>query len=142
MNYANITLKALIVLAKLLFSAVYFYLSTLPLTAYFIEDLNIPFIIPLLISLSALVYVIWAIWSKGILKKIIMIIVMSLYFASGVCIFSDLAGLHSDYCIEDGVCEEHYIYNGRPINEEYCKELNGVWHINPKYTNYCKIMQN
>lgn len=118
----------------------YSELALLPLILYGELTVYVPIKTILLISITALIYVNWTIWSKGILKKIVMIFVMFLYLGIGAFIFSELAGIQSDYCREDGDCEAGYIYKGRPIDEEYCKELNGTWYTNPKtQITYCYL---
>lgn len=73
----------------------------MPMIAYNVADLPIPFIIPVMITIIALIYFNWAIWSKGIFKKIIMLIVLFFYIAIGSSVFYKMAGLESSYCIED-----------------------------------------
>lgn len=69
-----------------------------------------------------------------------MVVVMFFFIGFGADIFCELAGIQSDYCIEDSDCEEGYFYKGRPIDEEYCKELNGTWSTNPKTKKtYCYL---
>ena len=89
-------------------------------------------------SLLALcVYINWAIWTKGAAKKILMITVSIFIF---LCFAFIIASYFdpSDYCIEDGDCNEGYIYEGRAIDRQYCMELNGKWHTEAK-VNYCKL---
>lgn len=129
----------MIITLKLIFTIFYFILAILPIESYFLEDLNIAFETPLTISIIMLLFANWTIWSKGILKKIIMVFVMILYLGVGTYLFSELADIQSDYCIEDGDCEEGYLYKNQAINEKYCKELGGTWYINPKHKNYCKL---
>lgn len=89
-------------------------------------------------SLLALcVYMNWAIWTKGAAKKILMITVSMFIFLCVIFIYANHID-PSDYCIEDGDCNEGYIYKGRAIDREYCMELNGKWHTEAR-VNYCKL---
>lgn len=146
MNYPKfkITMKLIkaliIILIKLVCARFYSEAALLPAILYDQLIVYVPLKTILLISITALVYVNWTIWSKGILKKVVMFFVMFLYLGIGAYLFSELAGIQSDYCIEDGDCEEGYIYKGRPIDEEYCKELKGTWSTNPKtQKTYCYL---
>lgn len=90
-------------------------------------------------SVAALcIYINWAIWTQGAAKKILMVtIFMFILLCVGFITASHLDA-DADYCIEDGECDEGYIYKDRAISEDYCIELDGIWHTEGK-VNYCKL---
>jgi len=92
------------------------------------------------IMIILLVYTNWAIWSTGLLRKIFIPIFMIMALFIGAIIFPDIPELRSDYCIEDGDCEEgRIIYhndNEIIINKDNCLKYNWEWNEKKRF---CKL---
>lgn len=116
-----------IVLVKIIASLVLTCLVViLPLAAYSITK------VPVLLFLVLIaVYVNWVIWTKGIVKKIIMLSVLFGIFIWGLFWATEYMGIQSDYCIEDGDCKEGREINTKhgliTINKEKCIKYGWEW---------------
>jgi len=83
-----------------------------------------------------------AIWTKGYLKKILMFVVLLVIGSIFVIRMMDHLGIASDYCIEDGDCEEGRVihtqeYGSVTINKDNCLKYNWKWYDKQKY---CKVL--
>lgn len=84
----------------------------------------------------------WAIWKKGCLRKALVSILLLVIFAIVAIRMMNYLGIESDYCIEDGDCEEGRIINTEKygkvkINKENCLKYNWEWYEKQKY---CKVL--
>ena len=84
----------------------------------------------------------WAIWKKGCLRKILMIIVLFIICTVFAIRMMHHLGIESDYCIEDGDCEEGRVINTQKygsitINKQNCLKYHWEWYDKQKY---CKVL--
>ena len=136
----KIGLNTIIIIVKLISSAILsYFLLIIPFAAIKSGKIDLQVFLLILFCMAITIFVNWSIWSRGIIKKIIMAISIIVLFIFAVIKMSNYLGIESDYCIEDGDCFEGYIIKDRPISEEYCKELNGKWLVTKKNEKYCKI---
>ncbi len=125
-----------------IFSSLVLSYTTIILTlfGYTESKINInPYFI-LLFLIFVIIFINWAIWQKGILKKIFMLIVLFVIAISATIYLMNYMGLESDYCIEDGDCVEGHEINTRQgtitINKENCLKYDWKWDEKRKM---CKI---
>jgi len=119
-----------------------YFIMILPITAIRtgkIDEQTIPVILfgSLLVILTN-----WAIWTKGYLKKILMFVILLIIGSIFAIKMIDYLGIESDYCIEDGDCEEGRVihtqkYGSITINKENCLKYNWEWYETQKY---CKVL--
>lgn len=129
------------ILSKIIISIIISWLFVvLAIGTYTITQVAINPLMLIIFIILFVLYINWAIWTKGILKQTIMLIVLFAIFIYGVLWGFDYMNIQSDYCIEDGDCKEGRIININNneilINKESCVENNWQWDEKGKI---CKI---
>lgn len=139
----NKILQVLSILFKTLSSIVLtYFLMILPITAIRTGKIDWQIFILIVLCILLALFTNWAIWKKGCLKKILMLMVLLAIGSIFAIRMMDYFGIESDYCIEDGDCEEGRIINTKKygsvtINKENCLKYNWEWHDRQKY---CKVL--
>lgn len=139
----NKLLQVLSILLKILSSLVLtFYIMILPITAIRIGKIDGQTSLIILFCTLLAILTNWAIWKKGCLRKILMIIVLFLICTISAIRMMHYLGIESDYCIEDGDCKEGRVINTKKygsvtINKENCLKYNWEWYEKQKY---CKVL--
>lgn len=139
----NKILQALSMIFKTLSSIVLtYFIMILPITAIRTGKIDWQIFILIVLCILLALFTNWAIWKKGCLRKILMIIVLF-----GICTIFAIKmmhhlGIESDYCIEDGDCEEGRVINTEKygkveINKENCLKYHWTWYNKQKY---CKVL--
>ncbi|OLA94588.1 MAG: hypothetical protein BHW64_03165 [Candidatus Melainabacteria bacterium LEY3_CP_29_8] len=134
-------LKIIIFILKVLFSIILCYITIiLTLFGYTESKITINPYLVLLFLIFIIIFINWAIWQKGLLKKIFMLVVLFIIAVNATIYLMDYMGLESDYCIEDGYCEEGRVVNTQhgtiTINEENCIKYGWEWDEKRKM---CKV---
>lgn len=135
-------LQALSIIFKTLSSIVLtYFIMILPITAIRTGKIDWQSILIILFCTLLAICTNWAIWKKGCLRKILMFMVLFLICAILAIKMLHYLGIESDYCIEDGDCEEGRIVNTEKygkvlINKENCLKYNWEWYEKQKY---CKL---
>ncbi len=126
-------------LFSILLSILVIIFSILPIYVTFLANYISGFFVfaVLTMMVGLLIYINWAIWTKGVFRKLCIPVVLIIFCFVGVIVFPDIPELRSDYCIEDGECEEgRVIWHDDEeilINKENCLKYNWVWHDEKKY---------
>ena len=125
-------LKIIIFIIKVLFSIILCYITIiLTLFGYTESKITINPYVVLLFLIFIIIFINWAIWQKGLLKKIFMLVVLFIITVNATIYLMDYMGLESDYCIEDGDCEEGRVVNTQhgtiTINKENCIKYGWKW---------------
>ena len=130
------------ILLSIILSIIIVFFSFVPIQIMaFANHFELSFVINVFVILIVLlVYTNWAIWSTGLLRKIFIPIFMVMALFIGAMTFPDIPELRSDYCIEDGDCEEGRIiyHNDKEIliNKENCLKYNWEWNEKKRF---CKV---
>lgn len=125
-------LKISIIVLKIISSLILsFLIFTISIGVCTIANNVINLFTVLILLTILLLFVNWAIWTKGVIKKIVMFFSLLFIFILGIILISDKMGIKSDYCIEDGDCKAgRVIYaNGQKIliNKENCIKNGFEW---------------
>lgn len=138
----NKILQVVSIIFKTLSSIVLtYFVMILPITAIRTGKIDGQTILIILFCTLLAICTNWAIWKKGCFRKILMLVVLLVIGVILAVKITDYLGLGSDYCIEDGDCEEGRIVNTEKygkvlINKENCLKYNWEWYEKQKY---CKL---
>ena len=138
----NQILQVLSIIFKTLSSLVLtYFIIILPITAIKTGKIDWQIFILIVFCILLALFANWAIWKKGCLRKILMIIVLLIIGTVFTIKMMHHLGIESDYCIEDGDCEEGRVINTKkygpvPINKENCLKYHWEWYEKQKY---CKV---
>ncbi len=118
-----------------------YFIMILPITAIIAGKMNWQIFLIIVVCSLLAIFTNWAIWKKGCLRKILMVVVLFIICTVFVIKMMHHLGIESDYCIEDGDCEEGRVINTQKygsvtINKENCIKYNWEWYDKQKY---CKI---
>lgn len=120
--------------------ALTYFILILPITAIRTGKMDGQIFLLILFCTLLAVFTNWAIWKNGILKKILMFFVLLAIISILAIRMIDYLGIESDYCIEDGDCEEGQEINTKygliKINEKNCLKYNWKWNEKRKE---CKL---
>ncbi len=119
-----------------------YFILILPITVFRTGKLDWQIFILIVLCFLLTLFVNWALWKKGIFKKILMLIILFAIGSIFVIRMMDYLGIKSDYCIEDGDCEEGRVihtkkYGQITINKENCLKYHWEWNEKQKY---CKVL--
>jgi len=139
----NKILQALSIIFKTLSSIVLtYFIMILPITAIRTGRIDWQIFLLILFCILMALFTNWAIWKKGCLRKILMIIVLFIICTVFAIKMMHHLGIESDYCIEDGDCEEGRVihtqkYGSIKINKQNCLKYHWEWYDKQKY---CKVL--
>lgn len=139
----NKILQVASILFKTLSSIVLtYFVMILPITAIRTGKIDGQTILIILFCTLLAICTNWAIWKKGCLNKILMFVVLLAIGSIFAIRMMDYLGIESDYCIEDGDCEEGRVintekYGSIKINKENCLKYHWEWYDKQKY---CKVL--
>lgn len=119
-----------------------YFILILPITAIRTGKFDWQIFIIFVVCFSLAILTNWAIWKKGCLNKILMFVVLLAIGSIFAIRMMDYLGIESDYCIEDGDCEEGRVintekYGSIKINKENCLKYHWEWYDKQKY---CKVL--
>ena len=139
----NKILQALSIIFKTLSSIVLtYFIMILPITAIRTGRIDWQIFLLILFCILMALFTNWAIWKKGCLRKILMIIVLFIICTVFAIKMMHHLGIESDYCIEDGDCKEGRVINTQKygsitINKQNCLKYHWEWYDKQKY---CKVL--